>query len=108
MPAFCGFIYSIRILILKSFPSEFKSDIRAAREKNGVYIPHERFLQDEAEKKVHKSLSGASHPGNLFCFSQVHCQNCYNAMEFSLGEQLLSVTFIKKFRPYITFSLNKP
>ncbi|KAL0309816.1 UNVERIFIED_CONTAM: Kinesin-like protein KIN-5B [Sesamum radiatum] len=29
-----------------------KQDIRAAREKNGVYIPHERFLQDEAEKKA--------------------------------------------------------
>ena len=26
--------------------------MKAAREKNGVYIPHERFLQDEAEKKV--------------------------------------------------------
>ncbi|KAL3531852.1 hypothetical protein ACH5RR_005373 [Cinchona calisaya] len=29
-----------------------KQDVRAAREKNGVYIPHERFLQDEAEKKA--------------------------------------------------------
>ncbi|CAA0836436.1 ATP binding microtubule motor family protein [Striga hermonthica] len=29
-----------------------KQDIRAAREKNGIYIPHERFLQDEAEKKA--------------------------------------------------------
>ncbi|KAI3474061.1 hypothetical protein Pfo_028849 [Paulownia fortunei] len=29
-----------------------KQDIRAAREKNGVYIPHQRFLQDEAEKKA--------------------------------------------------------
>lgn len=28
------------------------SDIRAAREKNGVYIPRERFAQEEAEKKV--------------------------------------------------------
>lgn len=27
-------------------------DVRAAREKNGIYIPQERFLQDEAEKKV--------------------------------------------------------
>ncbi|CAA3002993.1 kinesin KIN-5B [Olea europaea subsp. europaea] len=31
---------------------KMKQDIRAAREKNGVYIPHERFLQDEAEKKA--------------------------------------------------------
>ncbi|XP_057778967.1 kinesin-like protein KIN-5B [Salvia miltiorrhiza] len=29
-----------------------KQDIRAAREKNGVYIPHERFMLDEAEKKA--------------------------------------------------------
>ncbi|MQM09363.1 hypothetical protein Taro_042233 [Colocasia esculenta] len=28
-----------------------KQDVKAAREKNGVYIPHERFVQDEAEKK---------------------------------------------------------
>ncbi|XP_014514881.1 kinesin-like protein KIN-5B [Vigna radiata var. radiata] len=28
-----------------------KEDIRAAREKNGVYISHERFAQEEAEKK---------------------------------------------------------
>ncbi|XP_068668251.1 kinesin-like protein KIN-5B isoform X2 [Aristolochia californica] len=29
-----------------------KQDVRSAREKNGVYIPHERFVQDEAEKKA--------------------------------------------------------
>ncbi|XP_062006171.1 kinesin-like protein KIN-5B isoform X1 [Rosa rugosa] len=29
-----------------------KEDIRAAREKNGVYIPRERFVQEEAEKKA--------------------------------------------------------
>lgn len=28
------------------------ADVQAAREKNGVYIPNERFAQDEAEKKV--------------------------------------------------------
>ncbi|KNA11537.1 hypothetical protein SOVF_134130 [Spinacia oleracea] len=28
-----------------------KQDIRAAREKNGVYIPQERFIHDESEKK---------------------------------------------------------
>ncbi|XP_071719982.1 kinesin-like protein KIN-5B [Rutidosis leptorrhynchoides] len=31
---------------------KMKQDLRAAREKNGVYIPHERFAQDEAEKKM--------------------------------------------------------
>ncbi|KAE9447835.1 hypothetical protein C3L33_20261, partial [Rhododendron williamsianum] len=29
-----------------------KQDVRAAREKNGVYIPMERYAQDEAEKKA--------------------------------------------------------
>ncbi|KAF9593583.1 hypothetical protein IFM89_024217, partial [Coptis chinensis] len=29
-----------------------KQDVRAAREKNGVYVPHERFVQDEADKKA--------------------------------------------------------
>ncbi|KAJ1297715.1 hypothetical protein BS78_01G398000 [Paspalum vaginatum] len=29
-----------------------KQDVKAAREKNGIYIPHERFVQDEAEKKT--------------------------------------------------------
>ncbi|KAL9237653.1 hypothetical protein vseg_012174 [Gypsophila vaccaria] len=28
-----------------------KQDVRAAREKNGVYVSHERFAQDEAERK---------------------------------------------------------
>ncbi|CAL4913850.1 unnamed protein product [Urochloa decumbens] len=28
-----------------------KQDVKAAREKNGIYIPHDRFVQDEAEKK---------------------------------------------------------
>ena len=32
-----------------------KPDVRAARERNGVYIPLERFLQDEAEKKALES-----------------------------------------------------
>ncbi|KAL6011244.1 hypothetical protein ACLOJK_001689 [Asimina triloba] len=31
---------------------KMKQDVRAAREKNGVYIPNERFAQDEAEKKA--------------------------------------------------------
>ncbi|KAL9429121.1 hypothetical protein AB3S75_031015 [Citrus x aurantiifolia] len=29
-----------------------KEDVRAARDKNGVYVPHERYAQDEAEKKA--------------------------------------------------------
>lgn len=29
------------------------SEVYAAREKNGIYIPKDRYLQEEAEKKVH-------------------------------------------------------
>ncbi|KDP35584.1 hypothetical protein JCGZ_09022 [Jatropha curcas] len=29
-----------------------KEDVRAARDKNGVYVPHDRFVQEEAEKKA--------------------------------------------------------
>jgi len=29
-----------------------KSEVFAAREKNGIYIPRDRYLQEEAEKKV--------------------------------------------------------
>ncbi|XP_076901174.1 kinesin-like protein KIN-5B [Bidens hawaiensis] len=31
---------------------KMKQDLRAAREKNGVYISHERYAQEEAEKKL--------------------------------------------------------
>ncbi|KAG8376449.1 hypothetical protein BUALT_Bualt09G0064500 [Buddleja alternifolia] len=44
-----------KALLLKDLYVEIermKQDVRAAREKNGVYIPQERFLQDEAEKKA--------------------------------------------------------
>ncbi|URE18655.1 KISc, partial [Musa troglodytarum] len=36
---------------------KLKQDVRAAREKNGIYIPQERFLQDEVAKKAtHEKL----------------------------------------------------
>ncbi|KAM0887609.1 hypothetical protein ACQ4PT_028906 [Festuca glaucescens] len=31
---------------------KMKQDVKAAREKNGIYIPHERFVLEEAEKKT--------------------------------------------------------
>jgi len=34
------------------FGSAFRTELYAAREKNGVYIPREQYLADEAEKKV--------------------------------------------------------
>ncbi|XP_039135876.1 kinesin-like protein KIN-5B [Dioscorea cayenensis subsp. rotundata] len=42
-------------VLLKDLYSEIermKQDVRAAREKNGVYIPPERFARDEAERKA--------------------------------------------------------
>ncbi|KAJ4828706.1 Kinesin-like protein KIN-5B [Turnera subulata] len=44
-----------KTVLLKDLYSEIermKEDVRAARERNGVYVPHERFAQDEAEKKL--------------------------------------------------------
>lgn len=44
-----------KAVLLKDLYAEIermKQDVRAAREKNGVYIPHERFALDEAEKKA--------------------------------------------------------
>ncbi|KAG2541673.1 hypothetical protein PVAP13_9NG694500 [Panicum virgatum] len=41
-------------VVLKDIYQEMermKQDVKAAREKNGIYIPHERFVLDEAEKK---------------------------------------------------------
>ncbi|RLN17324.1 hypothetical protein C2845_PM02G29910 [Panicum miliaceum] len=35
-----------------------KQDVKAAREKNGIYIPHERFVLDEAEKKEVEKFKG--------------------------------------------------
>lgn len=37
------------------------SDVKAAREKNGIYIPHERFVLEEAEKKVYVRLKYISY-----------------------------------------------
>ncbi|KAF8683722.1 hypothetical protein HU200_044654 [Digitaria exilis] len=42
-------------VVLKDLYQEMermKQDVKAAREKNGIYIPHERFILDEAEKKA--------------------------------------------------------
>ncbi|WOG91218.1 hypothetical protein DCAR_0310466 [Daucus carota subsp. sativus] len=44
-----------KVVLLRDLHMEIdrmRQDVRAAREKNGVYIPHERFTQDEAEKKA--------------------------------------------------------
>ncbi|KAL2990339.1 hypothetical protein AAZX31_11G193600 [Glycine max] len=44
-----------KVVLLKDLYMEIdrmKEDIRAAREKNGVYISHERFAKEEAEKKL--------------------------------------------------------
>ncbi|GAB2226899.1 hypothetical protein Droror1_Dr00008696 [Drosera rotundifolia] len=44
-----------KTLLLKDLYMEIermKQDVRAAREKNGIYVPHERFALEEAEKKA--------------------------------------------------------
>lgn len=45
----------IKSVMLKDLYQEMekmKQDLKAAREKNGIYIPHERFVLEEAEKKA--------------------------------------------------------
>ncbi|CAM8952706.1 unnamed protein product [Rhodiola kirilowii] len=45
----------LKTAMIKDLYSEIdrlKQEVYAAREKNGVYIPRERYLQDEAEKKA--------------------------------------------------------
>lgn len=37
------------------------SEVYAAREKNGIYIPKERYTQEEAEKKVQFLLRNKCH-----------------------------------------------
>lgn len=50
-------------------------EVYAAREKDGVYIPRERYLHDEAEKKVRRTQthmhmhSFAAQPLNSLSFS---------------------------------------
>ncbi|KAJ3682758.1 hypothetical protein LUZ60_012985 [Juncus effusus] len=44
-----------KAMLLKDLQVEIakmKQDVKAAREKNGIYIPQERFTQEEAEKKA--------------------------------------------------------
>lgn len=45
-------IHSHLILHLLNKFHIFSEEVYAAREKNGIYIPKDRYLQEEAEKKV--------------------------------------------------------
>jgi hypothetical protein len=50
--SFQSSILFLTLLYGSQVTSKF-SDLKAAREKNGIYIPHERFVLEEAEKKVY-------------------------------------------------------
>ncbi|KAL5123829.1 Kinesin-like protein KIN-5B [Glycine soja] len=53
-----------KVVLLKDLYREIdrvKEDIRATREKNGVYISHERFAKEEAEKKASKLVASKKH-----------------------------------------------
>jgi kinesin family protein 11 len=43
---------SALIKVLYAETSKLKQEVYAAREKNGIYLPSERFLQDEAKKRA--------------------------------------------------------
>ncbi|KAJ6691701.1 KINESIN-LIKE PROTEIN KIN-5D, partial [Salix purpurea] len=46
-------IYFHILFVIANLKSDigWKCEVYAAREKNGIYIPRDRYLQDEAEKK---------------------------------------------------------
>ncbi|XP_047956278.1 kinesin-like protein KIN-5B [Salvia hispanica] len=56
-----------------------KQDSRAAREKNGVFIPHERFLQDEAEKAKNERIEQLESDLNE---SEKLCRKLINSVSF--------------------------
>ncbi|EER95074.2 kinesin-like protein KIN-5B isoform X2 [Sorghum bicolor] len=45
---------SVMLKDLNQELERMKQDVKAARERNGIYIPHERFVLDEAERKKMK------------------------------------------------------
>lgn len=60
--------------------SYLSAEVFAAREKNGIYIPRERYLQEEAEKKVY--LNFPTKPSlDFFSFAHLLKSNfCTQAM----------------------------
>lgn len=58
--------------------SYFSLEVYAAREKNGVYIPKERYYQEESERKVlHRSPSPTIFPFAIYV-KLVPRQNSFN------------------------------
>ncbi|KAK4759636.1 hypothetical protein SAY87_022767 [Trapa incisa] len=80
-----------KAVLLKDLYAEIermKEDIRAAREKNGVYIPHERFAQEEAEKKARNER--IEELTNDLTISEKQVEN-YRELYLSEQEQKLDV-----------------
>ncbi|KAL6907643.1 hypothetical protein ACP4OV_002682 [Aristida adscensionis] len=47
---------SVMIKDLYQEMERMKQDVKAAREKNGIYVPHDRFVLEEAEKKTMREI----------------------------------------------------
>ncbi|KAL5716614.1 hypothetical protein ACHQM5_009753 [Ranunculus cassubicifolius] len=74
-----------KAILLKDIYMEMermKQDVRAAREKNGVYIPHDRFAQDEAGKKAMNEKIQ-----QLEIDLDLKVKQCNNFQELYLAEQ---------------------
>jgi hypothetical protein len=59
------------------------SELYSAREKNGIYIPHDRYFEEEAEKKV-CSLG----PFSILTSFHLSSENEVNSMILQLLEAL--------------------
>ncbi|MBA0567338.1 hypothetical protein Golob_012081, partial [Gossypium lobatum] len=70
-----------------------KEDVRAARDKNGVYIPHERFVQEEAEKKAR--MEKIEQLENDLNFSEKQ-SNKYHELYLTEQEQRLDLESVLK------------
>ncbi|XP_031399313.1 kinesin-like protein KIN-5B [Punica granatum] len=85
-----------KAVLLKDLYAEIermREDIRAAREKNGVYIPHERFAQEEAEKKLRNERIEELESNLTVCEKQIES---YRELYLNEQEQKLDVDSLLK------------
>ncbi|KAF6164372.1 hypothetical protein GIB67_037529 [Kingdonia uniflora] len=65
------------------------TDVRAAREKNGVYIPHERFVQDEVENKAFYHLACLS-------VSSINLDSCNKSLQELQVSHKIAISTLKE------------
>ncbi|KAF6164374.1 hypothetical protein GIB67_037531 [Kingdonia uniflora] len=65
------------------------TDVRAARENNGVYIPHERFVQDEVENKAFYHLACLS-------VSSINLDSCNKSLQELQVSHKIAISTLKE------------